>query len=279
MQPVNVRNLEQIQEDEVRPRSSRLGTLLLASVAGAALVVVGIVTAKRSGPPARSADDPLAQLVNQSKTEGRTPEKIDGRDVTFPGILSDDARPTTALAAVKDERGRLLKQEPAVLDLPPGAPNAPPPATDRLPVVPLPAGTLLSATPVTTEPKDSLTQLASNASKVGDAVEMAPPGSDSGYQIQVASFKDQPDADKFVDDLRKRGHRAFRQAAYVAGRGLWHRVRVGPFKTKYEADQYRLKFERAERVSPYVIDPHKLKEAEEIKAQKLEVRIKRYGKP
>jgi DedD protein len=95
----------------------------------------------------------------------------------------------------------------------------------------------------------------------------------------VASFKDQPDADKFVDDLRKRGHRAFRQAAYVPGRGLWHRVRIGPFKNKYEADQYRLKFEKAERVSPYVIDPHKTKEAEEARAQKLEIRIKRFGKP
>jgi cell division septation protein DedD len=279
MQPVNVRNLEQIQEDEARPRGSRLGTLILASVAGAALVVVGLVTTKRSGPPARSADDPLAQLVSQSKAEGKTPEKIDGRDVTFPGLLSDDEKPTTALAAVKDERGRLLKQEPAAPELPPGAPNAPPPAGDRLPIVPLPAGTLLSATPVTREPKDSLTLLASNASKIGDSVEMAPPGSDSGYQIQVASFKDQPDADKFVDDLRKRGHRAFRQAAYVPGRGLWHRVRIGPFKTKYEADQYRQKFERTERVSPYVIDPHKTKEAEETRAQKLEVRMKRYGKP
>jgi DedD protein len=278
-EPVNVRNLEQIQEDETRPRGSRLGTLVLASVAGAALVVVGLVTTKRSGPPARSADDPLAQLVTQSKAEGKTPEKIDGRDVTFPGLLSDDEKPTTALAAVKDERGRLVKQEASLPELPPGAPSTPPPATDRLPIVPLPAGTLLSATPVTREPKDSLTLLASNASKIDETVEMAPAGSDSGYQIQVASFKDQPDADKFVDDLRKRGHRAFRQAAYVPGRGLWHRVRIGPFKTKYEADQYRQKFERTERVSPYVIDPHKVKDAEEIRQQKLEVRIKRYGKP
>jgi DedD protein len=145
--------------------------------------------------------------------------------------------------------------------------------------VPLPAGTLLSATPVTTQPKDSLTQLASNASRVADSAEMAPAGSDSGFQIQVASFKDQPDADRFVEDLRRRGHRAFRQAAYVPSRGLWHRVRIGPFKNKYEADQYRLKFEKAERVSPYVIDPQKTKDAEEARAQKLEIRIKRYGQP
>ena len=79
--------------------------------------------------------------------------------------------------------------------------------------MPLPAGTLLNATPVTTSPKDSLTALASHAAEVPQSAELAPPGADGGYQIQVASFKDQPDADKFVEDLRKRGHRAFRQAA------------------------------------------------------------------
>ena len=38
MDSVNVRNLEQIQEEDPKRRSSRLGTLLLASLGGAALV-------------------------------------------------------------------------------------------------------------------------------------------------------------------------------------------------------------------------------------------------
>jgi DedD protein len=279
MDSINVRNLEQIQEDDVRPKASRVGTFVLASLVGAALVTVGVLTAKREGPPARSNEDPLAALVSQAKTDtAAAPERVDNRDVTFPGILSDDEKPTTALAAVKDERGRLLKQEEPLI-LPPGVPTLPPPAGDRLPVVPLPAGTLLSATPVTTQPKDSLTQMAANASNVSQNAELAPAGTDGGYQIQVASFKDQVDADKFVEDLRKRGHRAFRQPAYVQTRGLWHRVRIGPFKTKYEADQYRLKFEKTERVSPFVIDPHKVKQAEEVRAEKLELRIKKYGRP
>lgn len=202
MDSVNVRNLEQIQEEDPKRRSSRLGTLLLASLGGAALVVVGVMSSKRSGPPATSKDDPLAALVAASKNDDLPPEKLDGRDVTFPGILSDKDTPTTALAAVKDERGRLVKQDE--LSLPPGAPSTPPPATDRLPVVPLPAGTLLSSTPVTTEPKDSLTEMAAEASKV-EPTDIAPAGSDGGYQLQVASFKDAADADAFVQDLRKRG--------------------------------------------------------------------------
>jgi cell division septation protein DedD len=190
-------------------------------------------------------------------------------------VLSDEARPTTALAAVKDANGKLIERpaDPGNIEA------APPPATDRLPVVPLPAGSLLRATPVTTEPKDQLTAMASQVSEVNDDTEMAPAGNDSGYQIQVASFKDQDDADKLVADLRKRGHQAFRQAAYVPGRGLWHRVRIGPFDTKFQAIQYKKKFEAKERMSPFVVDPHEVKRSAEIRAAKLEARKRKYGRP
>lgn len=271
MDSVNVRNLEQIQEDDPKQRPSRLPALLLASIAGAALVTAFVMSAKRAGPPRTAGDDPLASLVAATKSSAAPPEKLDGTDVSFPGILSDEDSPTTALAAVKDERGRLVAQ-PEELTLPPGAPTSPPPATDRLPVVPLPAGTLLSATPVTTQPKDSLTAMAATASKTPESTELAPPGSDGGYQIQVASFKQMEDADAFVQDLRRRGHSAFRQPAYVPGRGLWHRVRIGPFKTKFAAQKYAQKFEKTERVSPFVVDPHKVKQQEEIRAAKLDAR-------
>jgi DedD protein len=187
-------------------------------------------------------------------------ERLEGQDVRFPGVLSDQERPTTAFAAVKDERGRLVVQAP------PAASVTPPRATDRLPVVPLPVGTLLGATPVTTTPKDPLTAMAADASKVPDDAELAPAGSDGGFQLQVASFKDQNEADKLVDDLRRRGHRAFRQAAYVPGRGLWHRVRIGPFKNRFEANRYKGEFERNERMTPFLVDPDKVKQAEEVRA-------------
>jgi DedD protein len=271
MDSVNVRNLEQIQEDDPKRRPSRLPALLLASIAGAALVTVAVISAKRTGPPASSKDDPLAALVAVSKTAAVPAEKLEGSELSFPKILSDEQRPTTALAAVKDERGRLVEQPPLAESFS-EIPGGPPPATDRLPVVPLPAGSLLSATPVTTNPKDSLSQLAATASKADDTLTLAPPGSDGGFQIQVASFKQMEDADAFVNDLRKRGHSAFRQPAYVPDRGLWHRVRIGPFKSKFAAQQYAAKFEKSERVSPFVVDPHKVKQQEEIRAAKLEAR-------
>lgn len=268
MAQVNVRNLEQIQEEDRGSRSSRLGTLLLASLGGAALVTVGLVMAKRTGPPQQTARDPLAELVKSAKVTSTPAEQLEGRDVTFPGILSDSQKPTTALAAVKDERGRLVEQQANSESA--TAPTMPPPPTDRLPVVPLPVGTLLAATPVTTDPKDSLTALAQSASSLSDNAELAPSGMEGGYQLQVASYRDQADADKLVEDLRKRGHRAFRQAAYVPERGLWQRVRIGPFKNKFEAVEYKAKFERTERLTPFLVDPDKVKQAEEQRAARVE---------
>lgn len=276
MDPVNVRNLEQIQEQEGGLRPTRLGTLLLASLAGAAVVTAFVVMAKKNAPPARSTRDPLGELVKNSRSSAVAPEKLDGADVTFPGLLSDDRHPTTALAAVKDERGRLVKREES-LSVPPGSPTAPPPASDRLPVVPLPVLSLLNSTPVTTEPKDELTQMASSASRIADDAELAPAGMEGGFQLQVASFKEQEDADRLVEDLRKRGHRALRQAAHVPDRGLWHRVRIGPFRSKFEALKYKEKFEKAERVSPFLVDPDKVKHAQEMRATRILARDKKRG--
>jgi cell division septation protein DedD len=186
--------------------------------------------------------------------------------------LSDDATPTTALAAVKDERGKLVKQSD---QLEAAGPLAPPPATDRLPVVPLPVGTLLNSSPVITTPRDSLTDMAASAAAAKTDTELAPEGMDGGFQLQVASFKEQADADRTVEDLRKRGHRAFRQAAHVPDRGLWHRVRIGPFKTKLEALKYKERFERLERIAPFLVDPEKVKAAEERRAATIAMQKRR----
>lgn len=277
MSRVNVRNLDEIQEQEPSARSSRLGAVLLFAVGGTAIVTALALSERRQGPPARSTEDPLAALVAEAKTKPPPPaSKLAGADVSFPGVLSDDERPTTALAAVKDERGALVV--PEALALPPGAPTAPPLASDRLPVVPLPAGALLGATSITTAPKDPLTQLAAGSASPTAEGSLAPPGADGGYQIQVASFKTAEEADAFVQQLRARGHSAWRQAAYVKDRGLWHRVRVGPFKTKYEAQTYKTRFEKAEGLSPFVIDPHKVKMEAEVREAKRAARVKKYGR-
>lgn len=269
--PVNLRNLERIQEGG-SGRGSRLGTLLLAASGTAAVLVAAVALRGRQGPPRAAPVDQLAVLVAEAEAK-KQPSKneLDSSELGFPELLSDADTRTTALVAVKDKDGRLIEKSEG--ELAPG----PPPALDQLPVVPLPAGSLLTATTVTREPKDEMTQVAAQASAVPDKTSMAAAGSDGGFSVQVASFKNQDDAERFVSELRRRGHRAFRVSANVPGRGLWQRVRIGSFPSKYEATLYKKKLEETERLTALVIDPDKVERQEQVRSAKLAERIRKFG--
>jgi cell division septation protein DedD len=270
MSPVNLRNLEQIHEAS-GARSPRLATFLLAATGAAAVLVVGMAMRDRQPTVELEDKDPLAALVaDAARDQKDTTLQLRARELDFPSVLSDADAKTTALVAVRDKDGRLLAPEPEEA-------LTPPPATDTLPVVPLPAGSLLAATSVTLEPKDELTQMAAQVSTLPGEGALAAPGSDGAYSIQVASFKRQEDADSFVMELRRRGHSAFRLAANVPGRGIWHRVRIGSFTTKFQAELYKKKLEQTERTIALVIDPEKVERQEDIRSVKLAERIRKYG--
>ncbi|MFT3764344.1 MAG: SPOR domain-containing protein [Minicystis sp.] len=180
-----------------------------------------------------------------------------GQEVTFPAVLSDAKHPTTALEAVRDAKGEFVKPASTALpfDLPPGAPTTPPPATDRLPVVPLPAQNVLQGPPADPPANDTLGAMAKQASR--ETGQEAPAGGPGGYQLQVSSFKTQAEGDAFAAALRRRGHKAYVEPAQVKGRGLWYRVRVGPFKYRHSAVIYRQDFEAKERMVTFIVDPPK----------------------
>lgn len=276
---MNLRNLEQIQEYDQGPRGLPWGTLLLAAAAGGALVVALMTTLERQAPPAESKVDPLQQLVAEAQKDPAAPAgMLSDEQVTFPSLLSDQGAPTTAMAAVKDERGRLLKREQQGAIAPSNHDGLPhlvmPTAGGGASHPPMPVGDLLSSTTVTQQPKDELSQLAKSRVEIHEA-QLAPMGAEGGFEIQVASFREIKDADAFVEELRKREHRAYRQAAYVAGRGLWHRVRIGPFKAKYQALAYQAKLEDQERISTFLVDPAKVKRQLEIRDAKAAAREKK----
>lgn len=263
---VSVRHLERIQEEERGGRAPKLAAAVLAALAGGALLTATVMPLTRNADEERSKPDPLAELVQKAKAsaaEAPLPEqRLAPAQATFASRLTDDPAATTALVVVKDEQGQLIP----LAETEQAQPSVPPGAGDQLPVVPLPAGNLLQATSVTTAPDDELSLLAAQKSRPELTDESAPSGGEGGFQLQVASFRDQAEADKFVDELKTRGHKAYRQAAYVPGRGLWHRVRVGPFKYKYQANQYRSEFEKKERMSTFVVDPEKEERREQARA-------------
>ena len=254
--PGGIRNLENLQEDDDERRMPPGVTLTLLALGGACIVFGAFALGGRSSQSQAPKVDPLGDLVAH---RGSLPGAAAGahpsvdlapRDVTFPQMLSDDDKPSTALAAVRP--GNL----PAPLPAP--VPAEPPPATDRLPVVPLPAQAVLEASPIVTHPRDALTKAASDAAQINGAAassETSPAGHDGGYQLQVSSFRTQSEAQAFADQLRARGHKAYVVEAHVPDRGTWFRVRVGPFGSQHAAATYRASFEEREHVVPFIVPP------------------------
>lgn len=252
------RNVEDIQE-ETSERTGRLGTLFLASLGGALLVFAAVALVRRPAPTAPRGTDPLADLAGRPAGAASAKRDLSSADVTFPGLLSDDPRPTTALAAIQGGPTPSTSSSVAFV-LPPGAPSVPPPAGDRLPVVPLPAQRVLAASPVVTNPRDPLTVRARDASSTDEGT-LAQPGSTGRFVLQVSSFKTEPEAVAFSRVLRSRGHHAYVESANITGRGTWHRVRIGPFKTSREANSYRSEFERKEHIVPFLVESEKERSA------------------
>ncbi len=272
--PVNLRNLERIVEGS-GARSPKLATFLLATTGAAAVLVVTMTLREEAPAKETERTDPLAALVAEAEEKAEAEDldalRFDKSDVDFPEILSDADHRTTALVAVKDGKGRLVEQKSEEVE-PTKTPDL-----ARVPVERLPAGTLLASTSVTQQPKDELSRLAVQASSGKEEQPIAESGREGGFLVQVASFKDQEDAEAFVQELRSRGHKAFRQAANVPGRGIWHRVRIGSFKSKYQAKLYKEKFEKEERTIALVIDPDAVERQQKIRAAKLAERIRKYG--
>ncbi|HEY8088904.1 MAG TPA: SPOR domain-containing protein [Polyangiaceae bacterium] len=257
-EPGAIRNLEQLQEDDDDRKMPRGVTMALVVLGGACVVFAGLALGGRTSQTPAVKVDPLGDLVSQRSRPAGSPASsvrpatdLQPRDVTFPQMLSDDEKPPTALAAVRPNGAAAPAPMPAI-------PTQPPPPTDRLPVVPLPAQAVLEATAVVTRPRDALTKVASDAAQLeapAAGTESAPAGHEGGYQLQVSSFRTQGEAQGFADQLRARTHKAYVVEAHVPGRGTWFRVRIGPFQTKNAVTAYRTSFEAREHVVPFIVPP------------------------
>ncbi len=69
------------------------------------------------------------------------------------------------------------------------------------------------------------------------------------YVVQVASFKDLPDAVGLRDRLSKKGYGAYIQAADLGDKGVWQRVMVGPYAGSEAVGQVVDRLKNEERLS------------------------------
>lgn len=113
---------------------------------------------------------------------------------------------------------------------------APPAPTKTTQVAPPPAPMkVASATPVTLTP---------------------PPRDVGNFTVQIGASQDRAEALRMESKARAAGLRPYAVEANLGARGTWYRVRVGVFKDKSAADDYRRDVERELR-APAVVMPSK----------------------
>jgi DedD protein len=286
-----VRDLEQLQEQDSDRR--KRGSLAMAALAILSLAfAIGLVVGK-AALPSTPERDPLDQLDRVAEAARREAAAAAPPSAAKPGAEAEKmpaAKPESAQRTVEatqltfersltevEERPEVLAaleaagREEERIAIHTAAPHARAPedrgdydiggldADEEL--APLgnskpnavPAGVAAYGASQKLEKSRSHDKLIAAALPGGSSGRAAARGSDGEFTLQVISYESQSTAESFASALRARGHEAFVQAGDVEGRGRYYRVRVGPFKTKEQAEEYRRAFELRERMNTIVV--------------------------
>ena len=239
-----MRDLERIEE---RSSDEGRGVLMLSGVGlvAAIAVVVAAVAALPDGSESQP-EDPLQMLAIAEASELEVADEepapdpaIDPETLSFPTTLVTETRPEVA-AAMAAAAAELAHLDPL---------TAPPPRSDI--AAGLPAA-------VTAGPDRKVVEMAAVrdplvAATVRENTISAPAGYEGRFTLQVISYRDANEAQVFSSALRKRGHASYVTKGTVEGRGTHWRVRIGPFKSRQEAQSYRTTFEREEGMNTFIV--------------------------
>jgi cell division septation protein DedD len=239
-----MRDLDRIEE---RSSEEGRGVLVLSGVGlvAAIAVVVGAVAALPDGSQPRP-QDPLQMLAvadwveaDEATEESAADPGIDPETLSFPTTLVTETRPEVA-AAMAAAAAELAHLDPV---------TNPPPRSDI--AAGLPAA-------VTAGPDRQVVEMAAIrdplvAATVSEKTTASPAGHEGRYTLQVISYRDPQEAQVFASALRKRGHAAYVTIGTVEDRGTHWRVRIGPFETRQQAQDYRTTFEREEGMNTFIV--------------------------
>jgi DedD protein len=263
MEQGSVRNLEQIQESD-GDRTPRGVTILLVALGGACIVFAGLAIGGRRSAPTTVKVDPLGELVTQqariAQGAGATPAPkatdLSTHDVTFPGILSDEGSPTTALAAVKGGSPRPPTTGAPAVAGPGGGVlgalgNVPTSAALTMPVVPV-----VPVAPMAPSDPGGSIVLNVHGSDPGGGAEHLPVSPLPAQNMLGAS----PVVTRPRDTLTRAASDAAESAASgasaaPAGREGGYQLQVSSFRTQGEADTFSGQL-RARGHKAYVVEAH-----------------------
>ncbi len=73
------------------------------------------------------------------------------------------------------------------------------------------------------------------------------------FAIQVGAFPDKEEAGRLAFRLKEQGYDAYILLAKIPNQGLWHRVRVGHYKERSEAEEAAKKLSEAEQLAFFIV--------------------------
>jgi DedD protein len=264
-----MRDLELIQERTEDDSPGRKAAMLgMAGLSTVALVfAMGVVLGGGSSEADEARDeDPLAALAAvmpaeepehatepESAASAPSESSLAAGEVSFHGQLTDD-RPEVeaALAAAAAEQQMLDTRAAKELGTNVSANGMQIPSAAFGEPVPV-ARAPIAVTSAATAPAGDIARVP-NSNSIPEGVRHASTGHDGAFTLQVASYRTQEEATIFAEALRARGHSAYTARADLPGRGIYFRVRVGPFESRVGAERYRATFEREEAMNSYVVD-------------------------
>lgn len=105
----------------------------------------------------------------------------------------------------------------------------------------------------------SVAAVSSRSAETAPSVAVDVPVSDFSavpYTIQVLSFRDKAKAQKALADVKAAGHPGYIATADLGEKGTWHRIYIGRFTTRSEAESFLSKVQKIYKGS-FIISPKK----------------------
>jgi cell division protein FtsN len=282
----------QEQDSDDRSRRLGTILMATAAIVGLSLAV-GVVVGRAAEPPAKTDDplaklERAAAVGSATTSLSPKPEpaapSVQAADLSFPATLTEDEDRPEVLAALKaaeaeeaalgepQPKAAPAKAQPMVAasaddddeDSNDGAATSPPAAKAEPPAPPrtvstetmianIPAAVAAGVGARNLRKAVKHDPLVAAAIHSDDVKAAAPHGHEGEFVLQVISY-DRPEPSRaFAEGLRAKGHMAFVVTAEIKERGKYFRVRIGPWKSREQAEAYRHKFEEQEHMNTFVV--------------------------
>jgi len=205
-----------------------LSFALLGLLLAGATFALGLSAGQRMAqtPTVAYENNPL--LVSDKKTEALA-------QVQLQQMQRQQAQPPPALTFQEE----LIKPIPVVVAAPVPVPK---PVSER-PVVTEPSVQASARTAMRHESlRDAFLELEQEGKEVSKKEVSKPVAGASEWTLQVSSHRGQEEAERVAARLSGKGYAAYVVAVELGEKGTWHRVRVGQFASKQEAEILADKF-------------------------------------